>query len=268
MNWSRRSSDRESSSLKRALFFTIIVVAVGMIDVGLGGQLRSFARDALTPFANSMTTAWRSFLTFSDLSTRVDLLERVQVAEDEAARLKERDALFQFLARENAELRDIARVAGTVDSVTAPIASSFRASPYGTFVVAAGWQSGVEEGALVLSSEGFVLGTIADVGLRTATVRFVFAPEARVEATSDANAFTLIGQGLTTATARVPVETPLVIGAPVYIPSLNSLPAGIITHIASTTASVYADIYVTLPTSLNSIRHIRIVPRDLPTIPE
>ena len=244
------------------MLFTVIIILVGIIDVALSGQLRALARDALTPFANTISSAWYATMRYTDLSERIELIDKVRALEEELSHYKERDALFQVVARENAELRALARIASSSDALSAPIASSFRASPYGTFVIAAGWRDGVEAGSLVLSSEGFVLGTVVDIGMRTATVRFVFAPEARVEAVSDEIAFTLIGQGLSSASARVPVETPLRIGSPVYAPALDSLPIGLVTHIASTSASVYSDVYVTLPVNLNVMRHVRVIPRE------
>jgi len=259
MNWSRPNRE---SGLRKAVFFTCIVILVGTVDVILAGGLRSLARDALMPFGNSLTSAWGTLMHYTDLSSRADLLDRVASLEEELNHFRERDSLFQVLARENVELRALARMATSSEAISAPIASSFRASPYGTFVVAAGWRDGIEEGALVYSPDGFVLGTIADVGMRTATVRFALAPEARVEAVSGEFAFSLTGQGLANGLARVPVEAPLSIGDPVFAPTLQSGPIGIVTHISSTTASVYSDVFVTLPTNMNVIRHVLIVPRD------
>lgn len=261
MNWSRQNRE---SGLRKAVFFTLIVILIGTVDVFLAGGLRSLARDALMPFGNSLTSAWSALMHYTDLSSRAELLDRVASLEAELNHFRERDSLFQVLARENGELRALSHMATSSDAISAAVASSFRASPYGTFVVAAGWRDGIEEGALAYSPDGFVLGTVADVGMRTSTVRFVLAPEARVEAVSGAVAFTLTGQGLMNGLARVPVEAPLAIGDLVFVPSLESEPIGIITHIASTTASVYSDVFVTLPTNMNVIRHVLIVPRGDP----
>jgi cell shape-determining protein MreC len=259
MNWSRRNDD---TSLRRAIVLTLIIIIIGLFDVVLSGQLRTLVRDALTPFANTVTSVWQHVLVYGNLSGRAELLQQVQTLEAERNRLRERDVLFHLLAQENAELRALAAVATTSEAITAPVASSFRASPYGTFVIAAGWRDGIERDSLVLSSEGFVLGTIEDIGMRTAIVRFVFTPGGEIEAVSGVSAFTLTGQSLGSASTQVPLETPLTIGDMVYAPTLESRPIGVISHIASTTAAIYSDIYVNSPVSLHSLRHVRVVPRD------
>lgn len=264
MNSYRRSSDAEHSALRRLVLVIVIIVVVGFADVIAQGGIRALARDALAPFGDTLTSAWAALARYGGIADRIALADRVRELEEELARYAERDALFQVIARENAELRALAQVASTSLSLSAPIASSFRASPYGTFIIAAGSRDGVEEDSLVLTPEGFVLGTVADVGLRSAIVRFVFAPESRVEAVSGEHAFTVIGQGLANGSARVPAETPLAVGDPVYVPALESLPVGQVAHVASSSASVYADVLVTLPVNLNTLRFVRIVPREMP----
>jgi cell shape-determining protein MreC len=264
MNSYRRSSDAEYSALRSLILVIVIGVVIGLADVIAQGGIRALARDALAPFGDALTSAWAALSRYGGIGDRVALADRVRELENELARYAERDALFRVIARENNDLRSLAQVASSSLSLSAPIASSFRASPYGTFIVAAGSRDGVELHSLVLSPEGFVLGTVADVGLRSAIVRFVFAPESRVEVVSGESAFTVVGQGLTSGLARVPIETPLAIGDPVYTPGLESLPVGNIVHIASSSASVYADVFITLPVNLNALRFVRIVSRDTP----
>ena len=85
-------------------------------------------------------------------------MEENAALREQISRLEERSAAYQVLVEENKSLREMTRAASLGVGVTAPVISSFRASPYGTFLIGAGSADGISPGDIVLSSENFVIG--------------------------------------------------------------------------------------------------------------
>ncbi|HWO07754.1 MAG TPA: rod shape-determining protein MreC, partial [Candidatus Paceibacterota bacterium] len=124
----------------------------------------------------------------------------------------ERLASVQLLRNENEALRELANLAAEEAGVAARVISSYRATPYGTFMIGAGRRDGVVDGAIVLTEGGYVLGIVTGAGEYTATVKTVFAPGEDVDLVVRDIAFTAKGQGSGNARADVPREAQLFVG--------------------------------------------------------
>ncbi len=262
-----RFSTAESGGRKGVIIATAVILFVALVDTFSGGVVRDAARLVLAPAAHMMRTTSVALASGEFWSSRASLLKENGELRAERDRLRAREAGVLSLSLENAELAKMAHLAETESGgrsgdigIAAPVVSSFRASPYGTFLIGAGLSHGVKEESIALTDGGFILGVVADVSDTTSLVRMVFAPGETTDVVVGPVGFSLTGRGGGNASSEVPREAELREGDPVIAPRFANRPVGIIGKIESATSSAYADIYVVFPLNLNSIRYVYIVP--------
>lgn len=261
MNLYRQSNGFRTHGGRRTfLAFTVLIIVIAFLDLFLGGRVRSALREFLSPIARSGEYVSSAVLRSDYWSSRKALMRENQSLREELNRVRERSALFDVIEEDNASLRSLARLAEKEGGVTAEVISSFRASPYGTFLIGAGKTSGVDVGSIVMSGEGFVLGTVMEAASDTALVKFAFAPENTLDVSVGNISFSLTGRGLGNARAQVSREVKLEERTLVRAPIFAQRPVGIIGKIESASSSAYSDIFVYLPTNLNTIRFVHVLP--------
>lgn len=260
-----RSLRRKDTSNETSMFvaFIAVVLVVGLvfgIDKVSGGLVRGYARQggaSLSVAASaSLSVITENGLLSSKRSLQkenTELKKAISVRDENAAR-------FKALEDENEALRAMANLAATEDGVTAPVLSSFRASPYGTFLIGAGSVHGISEGSVVLTEGGFILGIVTGVSVRTATVESFFAPGKEIEMNVDGNAFVAEGRGGGNARGEIARDASVAVGDAVLVPAFASRPAGVIGELQSASSSAYTTLYIRLPLNLESLRYVYVLP--------
>lgn len=269
MNSYRRSKDISFTRTRGktgAIALTAIVLCLGLADFLLGGAVRDAARTAVVPFANFGRASVAAVSSGDFFSSRAALLRENAELRLERDRLQAQGMAFEALRNDIEALQEMARLAalesekGDSESVTAPVISSLRASPYGTFLIGAGLVHGVQNGSIVLGDSGFAIGSVSDVSNRNSVVRMFFSPGQTADVVSGSTGFSITGHGGGNASAEVPRESLLNEGDAVLAPTLGNRPVGIIGKIASSTSSAYADVYIVYPRNLNTVRYVHVVP--------
>ncbi|MEK7134102.1 MAG: rod shape-determining protein MreC [Patescibacteria group bacterium] len=254
----RRSGRR---SLITVTFFVILVV---LADWALGGAIRVQVRSLSATVTQWGLAIGDSIVNTGFFSSRRAEARKNQILTEKVAQCEERAVGYDVLKTENDELRAMLRVVGSVSGegqggITAPIASSIRSSPYGTFLVGAGAADGIAKGALVLTGGGFVVGTITDVGTHISTVTEIFAPGATIDAAINSATVPVFGYGGGNARMKLPrslfVETDDI----VFAPGFEQRAIGVVGAIASSSANASQDVYVHLPVNLGSLRYVYIL---------
>ncbi|OGG73022.1 hypothetical protein A3A38_00950 [Candidatus Kaiserbacteria bacterium RIFCSPLOWO2_01_FULL_53_17] len=244
-----------------AAFIAVLIVAGSIfgIDRLSGGVVRGYAREgggAFWALANGAT----ALVTESGaLSGRRALEEENAALEGEIARRDESLTRFEALEDENAALREMANLAANDPGIAASVLSSLWSSPYGTFSIGVGSEEGVDEGSVVLTPGGFVLGIVTDVAAHTSLVEALFAPGNEVELTTNDIAFTAEGQGGGNARARVPRDAAVEARAVVLVPELASRPAGVVGAVESASSSAFTSVYIHLPVNVSVLRYVYVV---------
>lgn len=246
--------------------FAPIVIAVVVfvafffgIDYASGGFVRSQAR-ALSSSVFSLIPGSEGIINF--FASRRALQRDNERLAGELIRLAEKSAALDALETENAALRQMASAAASMGSgVTAPVLSSLRASPYGTFVIGAGADDNIGEGSLVMTSGGFVIGRVVHADRRTAQVESVFAPEAQTDLMVRELSFQAEGRGGGNARASVPRDSAIAIGDTATAGIFSGRPVGIIGHIESASSSAESIVYVRVPVNLDTLRFVYVLPR-------
>src|SRR3989344_361980 len=250
---------------RRIFIATLIVCALVLVDALSGGRVRSLVRAV-----GSNTWGWgisikNSVYESGFFSTRRWLLAKNAALTEQVAQFQERSAAYRVLKDENNALRKMLRVAEITQGqskesgITAPIVSSFRASPYGTFQIGAGSADSVAPGDFVLSTENFVIGRIEEVSKNTSLVKEVFAPNASSDAVLRGIGVAILGQGGGNARTDVPRQAEVAVGDPVISPALGSRAIGIVGNVSENSGNAYKRVQIYLPVNLTVLQFVYIV---------
>lgn len=252
-------SARAGKLLVVASALIIVLIAA---DAVTGGSVRALTR-TIGGSAHSLgKSAGDSIFSSGMFRTRRSLSVDNAALKERIAILEEQAAAFGALSSENASLRDLLNVPQTSlasSGITAPVISSFRASPYGTFHVGAGSADGVVEGSLVLSAENFVIGRVSEASARSAVVSAVFAPDSEIDAVVRGIGITLDGRGGGNARGRIPRQTTVAPGDIVTAPSFGGRAVGTVGSVEEDAGGSYTDVFIRLPVNLSSLRYVYIV---------
>lgn len=198
-------------------------------------------------------------------STRRALLAENAALTEQVAQFQERSAAYRVLKDENNALRELLNVAEVAQGknkesgITAPVVSSFRASPYGTFHVGAGSADSVAEGSLVLSAENFVIGRIESAGAHASLVRELFAPNVSVDAVLRGIGVAVQGQGGGNARADVPRQAEVAVGDPVISAAFGGRAIGVVGNVSEDAGNAYKRVHIYLPVNLPVLQFVYIV---------
>ena len=243
---------------------TALVIFLFILDLLTGGFLRHTLRRATVVISQWSAQVGSSITGTGMFSTRASLEAQNRSLAEELAQFEERAGGYEALREENEQLRALVHLANSsplsAQGVTAPVVSSVRTSPYGTFLIGAGAQDGIVRGSLVLTGGGFVVGKVTDMGAHTAVVSEIFAPGSAVEAQVGGAPISAVGSGGGNARAKVPRALSFTVNQPVTAPELGQRPIGIIGSIASSSASASQDLFIVLPVNLGSLTYVYILP--------
>lgn len=255
---------RKRSPIKIAF---ILAIAVSVLFFGFdtltGGFVRSYARTLSSLAWGSVASVGDSLDRTGFFATRRSLVEENNSLKDTIALYEEQSARYRALEVQNDALRDIASlVESEREGKAARVLSSFRTSPYGTFVIGAGERDGIARGDIVLTPGGFALGRITDLDAHTASVNALFAPGNMAEVIVGDVAFSVEGRGGGNARAEIPRGALIAKGDAAIVPEFGGRVAGIIGEIVSASSSATQTVFLRLPHNLDSLRFVYVVPGE------
>lgn len=249
---------------------TLLFVAVGIatvllfgVDTLTDGIVRSYSRTLSAVVWSGVSRAGSSLDHTGYFATRRKLVEENERLQSTIALYEEQSARYRALEVQNESLRDmVSLVESERDGVTVRVLSSFRASPYGTFVIGAGERDGIAQGDIVLTPGGFALGRVSSLDAHTATVDALFSPGNSVEVIVGNVAFPVEGRGGGNARAEIPRGAEIAVGDAAIAPSFGGRVTGVIGSIESASSSATQTVFLRLPHSLDSLRFVYVVPGE------
>lgn len=254
--FSHRSSHGAKAGRRRLLAVTALVIVLILLDLITGGSVRSLVR-SMTASLWAGTERVRSSITNTGyLSSRRALAEDNATLRTENMSLREKAAAHDVLLAENEQLRVALSLAQNRRGVTAPVVSSFRSSPYGSFIVGLGVGDGIAVGDLVVTEGGFVVGVVSDVHTKTSAIEGVFSAGKMTDALIGGTAVVLTGDGGGNAHAEVPRGVEVSEGQGVISLEHGGRALGIVGRIESSPTSPDQKIFVRLPVNLTSLRYV------------
>jgi cell shape-determining protein MreC len=254
-------SARSTNVGRRRLWIaTIAVVALFGIDLLTGGGVRGVVRTAVAGVSQAVHQVGQGISGSGFFSTKASLAAENQSLKAQVAALEEQAALSSALQQQVIALQNLARLAQSLPGISAPVTSSFIASPYGTFLIGAGTRQGVTPGALVLSDEGVAVGTVSDASASSATVLEVFAPDHSVDAALDGAAIIVKGAGGGNATAQVPNGVKVQVGDAVTAPEYGGRTIGVVGNVDSNPSNAAMQVSIGSPVNLAAMQYVFVAP--------
>ena len=241
-------------------FATVLALVLILIDFISGGKVRGAIRDLASKTWSMGAVVEHSLFQSGYFSTRSSLESQIRALQDMAALYQEKAASYDALQAQYAELSQMNHLAASTPGITAPVASSVRSSPYGTFLVGAGTADKVVIGSKVLTSTGFVIGTVTEVSEHSSLVKESFAPGAKLDVHLGGAELELTGSGGSNATVKVPRGIDVKVGDTASVPEYGGKPVGVVQHVDSDPASAYGVAYIALPVNLSSLSFVYVTP--------
>lgn len=254
--FSHRSSHGAKAGRRRLLAMTALVVVLIVLDLITGGAVRSLVRSATSSLWAGTERARSSIAHTGYFSSRRSLAEDNAALRNDNTSLREKAAAHDVLLAENEQLRAALGLAQNRRGITAPIVSSFRSSPYGSFIVGLGRSDLIAVGDLVVTEGGFVVGVVSDVQAKTSAIEGVFSAGKVTDALIGGTAVVLTGDGGGNAHTEVPRGVDVSEGQSVISLAHGGRALGIVGRIESSPTSPDQKIFVRLPVNLTSLRYV------------
>jgi cell shape-determining protein MreC len=246
-----------------ATFASVVFLSVVVFgfDTLTGGLVRSYARTVGSVAWGSVAGVSQAVDSTGYFATRASLVKENNELAERLALYEEQSARYRALEIQNEALREIASLAESErGGKAARVLSSFRASPYGTFIIAAGERDGIARGDIVLTPGGFALGSVSDLDAHTATVDALFSPGKMTEVLVNDIAFDAEGRGGGNARASIPRGAEVAVGDAAIVPQFGGRIAGVIGAIESASSSATQTLYLRLPHNTETLRFVYVVP--------
>ncbi|MBI2612776.1 rod shape-determining protein MreC [Candidatus Kaiserbacteria bacterium] len=254
-------SDRRKAR-RRLLIATVIVVALFALDILSGGFFRGIARTASMIVWSAGSRIESAVFGSGYFSSRRSLQTENDALKQKIIEFEVETAEIETLKNENAELREVVHLAESTGGITAPIVSSVRSSPYGTFMVGAGTAEGISAGSMVMAGGGrsFVIGRITEAGEHSSLVKEVFAPGVSAEGELRGAVLLFEGQGGGNARAKAPRTLSVAEGDSVTSALFGGRLIGVVGAVSSDSGSAYQSVYVRTPVNLSKLQFVYVVP--------
>ena len=249
----RDPSKRQRKNLALA---TICVVALFAFDFFSGGAIRTPVRAVGLTLWGGANDVFTRIGASGFLATRAKLARENKSLQERIAAMQGEVAAARAGSSRMKELEAAAHLAATAPGVSAPVVSSLRVSPYGTFYIGAGSKDGVQKGTLVLSTEGFALGRIADVFTAESLVREFFAHGEKIEAIVADRPVSLSGSGGGNAKGELPRGASVEVGTMIFARGDRAHAIGVVGHIEGDPTSASLKLYVRTAVNLETISYV------------
>jgi cell shape-determining protein MreC len=261
------NSYRRNEGRRRLFWATIFIFVIFGIDALLGGTVRGLVRSLGTHVYGFGSYTLSSIADSGFFSSRRTLSEDNRSLRERVAELEVRAAGYLVLKDENESLRALVRLEETGKGITAPVISSIRSSPYGTFSIGAGTEDGISEGSLVVTGDGtaggFVVGRVSTAAKKTALVLELFAPNTSIPVVVRGASTSAVGRGGGNARAGIPRGLAVAPGDPVTSRAFGGRAVGVVGAVHSDPSSATAEVYIGLPVNLSELQFVFVVPSGI-----
>ena len=254
--FSHRSLHGDKEGRRRLFAMTALVVLIILIDTFTGGSVRAMVRNAAASVWLQSEHARTAIGENGYFSSRRALANENAMLREQNAQYREKAVAHDVLAEENSQLRASLSLAQNKTGMTAPVVSSFKSSPYGTFLIGAGSGDPIAVGDFVVTQGGFVVGVVSEVLQKTSSVRGVFSAGEVTDALLGQTAVVVTGDGGGNAHTGVPRGVEVAEGDPVVAPAYGGRAIGIVGRVESSPTSPDQQVYIRLPVNLTTLRYV------------
>lgn len=189
---------------------------------------------------------------FGFLSLKSSIIKENAKLEEELVNLRMTKIDYETLLKENEELKLVFDIKNSSNKVVSNILSKPPQSPFDTFVLDSGADSGVSVGDRVYISDTIIVGKIAEVTPKTSIVRMFSngGQESEVTSARTGNNFVIKGSGGSNFTLEVPKETDIVWGDVFLYPGSNTSVIASVYFVDSSSQSSFKTVHLRYPVNI------------------
>lgn len=186
------------------------------------------------------------------------LVDKNLFLQDELSSLRLKQIDYEILLKENQDLKTELGRRGKSNRIIANILSKPPQSPYDTFIIDVGSESGVSIGDKVYISSSIIVGLVKNVTTGTSVVQLFSTGGEKQEATLERTrtSFVLEGTGGGNFKLEVPKDTDVLWGDVFLYPVSSSSIIGSVYYIDANSQSSFKTIYLRTPVNIFSTRYV------------
>ncbi len=223
------------------------------------GFFRSSAQMAMKPlwFLKEKTGNTFSFAT-NFISFKSSLIKENEILKDELGRLRLNKIDYDILFKENEELKAMLGMKKSEMRIVSNVLSKPPQSPYDTFVLGSGKNSGVQVGNKVYISDNIIIGEISDVSDDTSVARLFSTGGEKHEVilARTGESFVITGSGGENFTVEVPKDADIVWGDSLVHPGNSDYILATVYYVDISSQSSFKTINMRVPGGVNKIKRV------------
>ncbi len=223
------------------------------------GFFRSSTQMAMKPlwFLKDKTGSTFSFAT-NFISFKSSLIKENEILKDELGRLRLNKIDYDILFKENEELKAMLGMKKSEMRIVSNVLSKPPQSPYDTFVLGSGKNSGVQVGNKVYISDNIIIGEISDVSDDTSVAKLFSTGGERHEVilARTGESFVVIGSGGENFTVEVPKDADIVWGDSLVHPGNSDYILAMVYYVDISSQSSFKTINMRVPGGVNKIKRV------------
>jgi cell shape-determining protein MreC len=266
MHYQRSNTSKRVMKYILPLIPTLVAVLLVVSHVPVPSAVTNSAHTLATPFWH-VRDALRATVdaTYTSLDSTEALVAENIALHNELSAMRRENFMARIHKRENETLRQLLgrSTEAQQEYHIASVVNDDTYSPYDSFVIDIGAEGGVEEHMLVLSPEGFAVGSVERALTSTAIVTKFSAPtiETEVLLTGTTTIHTVVqGMGGGTMLIRVPRDLEVSVGSEVLLPTFSSNPIGVVALVEVTPQDAYQTVYVQSPVNIHQLQYVFVDP--------
>ena len=253
MNLYRQNNRRGRRATQTA---TVLVIVLYFFDVLSGGLVRNVVRGASAPVYQIVASVFSRVDMIGAFSSRAALARENVRLENQIIALTAKAETVEILRQENAHLQALLNMTPPRSGRAARVITIRKASPYGTFMIDTGANTGIMAGDVVLIEGGFVVGTVTSTTANTAIVNELFASGNALDVVFEGTSAKIVGQGGGNAQAQIPRGIAIHEGSVAISHAYGGAPVGIVGKVTTDPASAYSVVYLRTPVNIDSVGYV------------
>ncbi len=261
MHYQRSNTSKKIAGYLLPLIPALIAVMLLVSQVPMPNAVTSSVHTLASPFWHARNVLRATVdATYTSLDSTEALVAENIALHNELSTMRRENFMARIHKRENDTLRQLlGRGEDPARLLTASILNDDIYSPYDSFIIDAGTADGVREHMLVLSPEGFAMGSVYRALDSTSIVTKFSAPtiETEVLLVGTSTIHTVLqGRGGDTMLIRVPRDLEVATDSEVLLPTFEGNPIGTVAVVEVTPQDAYQTVYVRSPVNIHQLQYV------------
>lgn len=252
MNFHLKSKPKSRYGLKTVIV-SVFVFFILIFTIFFPSFTTTVLHSAVKPFwfAKNRSVVISDYF-FNFFSFKSSLIKDNAKLEEELINLRMTKIDYETLLKENEELRLAYGSSSAANKIISNILSKPPQSPFDTFVIDSGANSGVSVDDRVYMSDTIIVGKIAEVTPKTSIVRMFSngGQESEVTSARTGSNFLIKGSGGSNFTLEVPKETDIVWGDVFLYPGSNTSVVATVYFVDSSSQSSFKTVHLRFPVNI------------------